>query len=94
MDNINLIINNDKNNEKLNKPEDIADNMKDYAQYQIMKSIITRNLLNDMYFNKKSSNYIKNNNNQRIFFFILRQINYLNIPKKQIKNFTDYIEQK
>jgi hypothetical protein len=85
--NINLVINE-------NQLKDLGENIKDYSQYMVMKSIIVRNLLNDMYLNKKSKTYITEPNNQRIFFFILRQINYLNVPKKDISNFIEYTHEK
>ena len=56
-----------------------------------MKSVLQQYLLDDFYNNKESKNCIQQEKNLKIFFFILKQLAYLNIPKRQISHFNEYI---
>jgi len=68
-----------------------GDNIKNYTQYIKMKSVLQQYLLDDFYNNKESKNCIQQEKNLKIFFFILKQLAYLNIPKRQISHFNEYI---
>ena len=68
-----------------------GDNIKNYTQYIKMKSVLQQYLLDEFYNNKESKNCIQQEKNLKIFFFILKQLAYLNIPKRQISHFNEYI---
>ena len=68
-----------------------GENMQNYTQYIKMKSVLQQYLLDEFYNNKESKNHIQKEKNLKIFFFILKQLAYLNVPKRQISHFNEYI---